>query len=421
MNTFFSKLKKEAQHIRLTKDEREGVRSALEDAMRTSAPQPAKKTETKESTPVKSPIKITPSPLLMFMPRLMAPLAFVLILAVVGGSTAYAAEGALPGDLLYPVKIGVNERVVVALATSLEAKAETHTRLAERRMEEAEALTVRDVLTEDIKENIERRFERHAQAVEEVAALVEEADVIAAAQISARLESSIEAHSQVLVLLSGRGENETSREESSRFARTLRDRGTRFAAAPRATMTLAMKAESDASRDSDGVETATMSSIAQTEESVAVPTAEMSSLGTTIRFAQNASTTLRDVEARFLRLEARLNEVARDRTSAQIENLRERIRTFLENKDPIGEGEAQRAFKDAVRLKTFLDAQEKFRDKTILPVPDDEVVESVEQEETDAGETDETEENIDTTQRDEVVDEIIEIDATTSLDRALPL
>ena len=33
----------------------------------------------------------------------------LIIALVLGGGTSFAAEGSLPGDLLYPVKIGVNE------------------------------------------------------------------------------------------------------------------------------------------------------------------------------------------------------------------------------------------------------------------------------------------------------------------------
>ncbi len=64
--------------------------------------------------------------------RILAPLAVVFL---IGGGTAAAAEGALPGDALYAVKIYVNEEVVQALAQSPVAKAEVHASLAERRVE----------------------------------------------------------------------------------------------------------------------------------------------------------------------------------------------------------------------------------------------------------------------------------------------
>ncbi len=42
---------------------------------------------------------------------------------LLGGSLSYAAAGSLPGDLLYPVKININEKISSTLARSDEAKA----------------------------------------------------------------------------------------------------------------------------------------------------------------------------------------------------------------------------------------------------------------------------------------------------------
>jgi hypothetical protein len=59
----------------------------------------------------------------------------VLILAMVGGSTVYAAQSSLPGDILYPVKTGV-ENLQLAVTTSAAVKANLHIKLAERRIDE---------------------------------------------------------------------------------------------------------------------------------------------------------------------------------------------------------------------------------------------------------------------------------------------
>lgn len=73
-------------------------------------------------------------------------LSLVLVLTV-GTGTSYAAEGALPGDALYPVKIHVNESVQGALALSDEAKVVWHAARVERRLAEAEALASEGRLT----------------------------------------------------------------------------------------------------------------------------------------------------------------------------------------------------------------------------------------------------------------------------------
>ena len=65
-----------------------------------------------------------PSPYVMFSFSLRSVVALSLVLVVlVGSGTAVAAQAALPGELLYTVKVNVNERVAGALAVSTEAKA----------------------------------------------------------------------------------------------------------------------------------------------------------------------------------------------------------------------------------------------------------------------------------------------------------
>lgn len=60
--------------------------------------------------------------------------AVVFFVFVLGsGGTSYAAQGALPGDVLYAIKIHVNELVETKLATTQVAKAEVQAVLAERR------------------------------------------------------------------------------------------------------------------------------------------------------------------------------------------------------------------------------------------------------------------------------------------------
>ncbi len=65
-------------------------------------------------------------------------LAIVLALCAAGGGTVYAAQGSLPGDALYPVKLGT-EQVMMWLGDDV-AKAERALSFAERRVGEMEAL-----------------------------------------------------------------------------------------------------------------------------------------------------------------------------------------------------------------------------------------------------------------------------------------
>jgi len=71
-----------------------------------------------------TPVKVTASVLLG-----------VLIFAVAGGGTVYAAQSSTPGQILYPVKTGV-ENIQLTLTTSPAAKARLYLQLAQRRINE---------------------------------------------------------------------------------------------------------------------------------------------------------------------------------------------------------------------------------------------------------------------------------------------
>ena len=66
-------------------------------------------------------------------------IAIVLALSAVGGGTAYASQASLPGDALYPIKLGT-EQVRMMLPGDDVAKAERALSFAERRVDEMEAL-----------------------------------------------------------------------------------------------------------------------------------------------------------------------------------------------------------------------------------------------------------------------------------------
>ncbi|MDO8518409.1 MAG: DUF5667 domain-containing protein [bacterium] len=148
MNKFFKHIEKETKHIRLSDAEKGVMRARLHEAMGVSV-QP----------------RATRSPYThwFFMSR---SFAFALVLAVlVGGGTTFAAEGSLPGDLLYPVKIHVSEQVETALALSPKAKVAVNTKLAQRRITEVEVLAVRGTLDANITAQAEEDFDYHTAQV----------------------------------------------------------------------------------------------------------------------------------------------------------------------------------------------------------------------------------------------------------------
>jgi hypothetical protein len=89
------------------------------------------------------------------------PVAMALMLVLcVGVGTSYAAEGALPGNLLYPVKIHVNESVRGALAVGSEAKAQWNIARTARRLAEAETLAQQNNLTPAAQVDIESALDQ---------------------------------------------------------------------------------------------------------------------------------------------------------------------------------------------------------------------------------------------------------------------
>ena len=138
--------------------------------------------------------------------------ALGLIAVLLGGTTSYAAEGSLPGDLLYPVKVNINESVQVWLATSDEAKARLGANLAEKRLEEAEALAAEGRLNAEVRANIEFRFEEHAKSFDKSAKKIEaREDTKASAEFYSDFEASLRAHERILSQL-GYEKDETKHE-----------------------------------------------------------------------------------------------------------------------------------------------------------------------------------------------------------------
>ncbi|MDD4628727.1 MAG: DUF5667 domain-containing protein [Candidatus Peribacteraceae bacterium] len=76
------------------------------------------------------------------LPRRLASTAFFTTLStlLLGGSLAYAAEGSLPGDFLYPIKVHVTEPIVSQLSVTPQKRTQWDLRVIERRLTEAEAL-----------------------------------------------------------------------------------------------------------------------------------------------------------------------------------------------------------------------------------------------------------------------------------------
>lgn len=114
--------------------------------------------------------------------------ALVLIALMIGGGTTLAAEYAIPGDLLYPVKTEVNENLKGALALGGAAEGRLQARLVQERLLEAEELAAKGRLTAEAATSLSARIKEHFDTAAEMAA---EGDIDSSAAVQASLEGSL--------------------------------------------------------------------------------------------------------------------------------------------------------------------------------------------------------------------------------------
>lgn len=148
MNEIEKFISQNGQKITMTSEEKMAIRNRLVSKIGKSAP--------------------TRSPYLsafFFMERHVLGTAFAVVLFLSGTVSAFA-ERALPGELLYNLKIGVNEEVLGWFRISPLAKAEWSVELAERRLEEIEITELDSTVSADVKKNLENQFAEQIQKAE---------------------------------------------------------------------------------------------------------------------------------------------------------------------------------------------------------------------------------------------------------------
>ncbi|MDO8604530.1 MAG: hypothetical protein Q7K40_04030 [bacterium] len=89
----------------------------------------------------------------------------VIVGLLMGGSVSFAAEQTVPGDVLFPVKVHVNERARGAVAITPKAKAEWDVRLVERRLLEVEKLAADTSAPSETKAIAEKNFKDYSERV----------------------------------------------------------------------------------------------------------------------------------------------------------------------------------------------------------------------------------------------------------------
>lgn len=210
MEEQFEKIFARAKQVSLTSDEKSAGRTMLQSFM------------------AMRPIRIRKS--VRFFGKHAAVAATTLSLLLSAAGASYAAEGTVPGDALYAVKVNVNEEVRAALLASAKDKADWEAERAERRLSEVEALAARGKLKAAASAEIAVRFRAHAEkAQKQLAVLRTETNTDDADEVSTHLEVSLRAHGKILrelhdeVLPSGKAKNAQTQKRSDDDKKSLAD------------------------------------------------------------------------------------------------------------------------------------------------------------------------------------------------------
>lgn len=203
MKHTLKQLKKAAREVRLSAEEKSLMREAL---VRHMEFRPVRNIDSSRLQLVKG-FGLIPSP---FSISHLRNKKFMPILAILGllmsGSVSFAAENTVPGDVLYPVKVHVNETVRGAVAVTPQAKAQWDVRLVERRLEEVEKLAATPDALPEVKEAAQVNLEQYTDRVgERIAKFEEDEDGEDALKTAGLLAEVLSAHEVSLANLAKAG------------------------------------------------------------------------------------------------------------------------------------------------------------------------------------------------------------------------
>ena len=128
-------------------------------------------------------------------------LAVALLATVSTFGVSSAADDALPGDLLYPVKVNVNEEIKTVFLGSDAEELMWESERAELRLQEASQLASEGRLDPKKQEAVAKLFAEHTDAVSEKVHAMEESDPALVVEVSTDLEAALDAHEVVLARL----------------------------------------------------------------------------------------------------------------------------------------------------------------------------------------------------------------------------
>lgn len=367
MNNLYKKLNRESDHIRLTADEKRAMRVRIFGA------------------PVASPVQVTRSPYVFVAThRWMTALAAVVLVVFAGSSTAFAAQGSLPGQPLYALKTKVLEPVAVALATTPAAKAAVHVALAQKRVDEAEVLAQKGQLTASTSAELAANFESNAESADAIATQMATSDPAVAVQIQTQLNASSAVGGAVLAALGNQNGDSKDRGTTDALALQVSARAHRSDGAKdnhtRATTTVAVatvmpKASATvrtfaamAPSASEATDTQDKTTVLQADTASINPTQE----STAAQLEQKAQDALTAARAQFASASSTLDAS----TTVAVQTSLSGIDTLIsQGSAALGDSIYDTALKDftealgrSLRLEALLKAQQTFDNHIITPL-----------------------------------------------------
>lgn len=153
---------------------------------------------------------------ILFLQRTLAGAALSVVLALTGGlGIARAAETSLPGEVLYPFKVRVNEPVTALFRRDRESRAAWERERAERRVQEAEILLESGRLSEEENTYIDDLLTKHRDTLKKYSDESDEDFISDAKDGAGRVTIEIEEEDgQKRYCIVKRSENEVTEEKS---------------------------------------------------------------------------------------------------------------------------------------------------------------------------------------------------------------
>ncbi len=196
MESFRQEFKKKSDSIRLRAVERHDLKERLLVYMEYHPLTHGSSVRKKSAdTAFTMPVEFSPS--LIFKSFYARGVAGAFALLLVAGLPAMA-ERALPGDILYPMKVQFNEELRAGLSLNTYAKVEWETTRLERRIAEARLLAKEGRLTEDAEQTVTAAVKKHSDSVRQNIASLENSDREGAALAAIDFSSTLAVQSEML-------------------------------------------------------------------------------------------------------------------------------------------------------------------------------------------------------------------------------